>query len=79
MDEKTVNTFKKSTPYFAINETKKSSTLSTLSVSSNGTILHKKPEGEDYISCAAHKTRAPLDLNDWFVCLFLTYIVAILI
>jgi len=79
MDEKTVNHFKENPPIDAISGKEKSSTLSTLSVSSNGTILNSKPRGENYIRCAAQKTRAPLDLTDWIVCLFLTYIVAILI
>jgi len=79
MEQKTVNTFNEDTPSVAISETKKSSTLSTLTVSSNGTILNDKPRGEDYIASAVKKTRAPLDLTDWIVCLFLTYFVAIFI
>ena len=78
MEEKTVNHFNEDTPSIAINDTKKSSTISILTVSSNGTILNDKPHGEDYIASAAKKTRAALDLRDWFYLLILFYVVAIL-
>ena len=79
MDEKTVNPFKNDAPSNAINEEKKSSTISILHVSSEGTILHRKPEGEDYVACASQKTSASLDLRDWAAALFLLYFVAIVI
>jgi hypothetical protein len=79
MDEKVVNHFKNDAPINVINEEKKSSTISTLHVSSKGTILHKKPDGEDYIACASQKTSAPLDLRDWVTALILLYFVAIVI
>jgi len=79
MEQKTVNTFNDDRPTFAIDQSKKPSTFSTFTVSGNGTILNSKPKGENYVAAAAKKTRAPLDLTDWIVCLFLTYFVAILI
>ena len=79
MDEKVVNHFKNDTPINAIKEEKKSSIISILHVSSKGTILHTKPNGEDHIACASQKTSAPLDLRDWVAALIVLYFVAIVI